>query len=108
MLNTSYTIIATLPVGFIWSRTTVRCFLLLRAWHFIHHWGLLSIPQLGESSLVGINLQPTIALLLSLTKKDWPLCLHRWDTSVLMVQWLHGDDNKDEYKDKDDNDDLVF
>ncbi len=31
--------------------------------HRIHDWALLSSPRLGESSSVGIDLQPTIALL---------------------------------------------
>ena len=41
----------------------MRCFLMLPALHCIHDWALLSSPQLGESSLVGIDLQPTIVLL---------------------------------------------
>ncbi len=41
----------------------MRCFLSSPASHRIHDWALLSSPRLGESSLVGINLQPIIALL---------------------------------------------
>jgi hypothetical protein len=37
--------------------------LLSPASHHIHDWALLSGPRLGESSPVGIDLQPTIALL---------------------------------------------
>ncbi len=60
---------ATSPVDFVWSPMTTRCFLLSPALHHIHNWALLSSPRLGESSLVGIDLQPTIALL-SWNKKD--------------------------------------
>ncbi len=41
----------------------MRCFLLLPASHCIHDWALLSSPRLGESSSVGIDLQPTIVLM---------------------------------------------
>ncbi len=41
----------------------MRCFLSLPALHRIHDWALLSSPRLGESSLVGIDLQPMIVLL---------------------------------------------
>jgi hypothetical protein len=54
---------ATMPVDFGWSPSTTRCFLSLLALHHIHDWALLSSPWLGESSLVGINLQYTIVLL---------------------------------------------
>jgi hypothetical protein len=41
----------------------MRCFSLLPALHRIHDWALLSSQRLGESSSVGIDFQPTIALL---------------------------------------------
>jgi hypothetical protein len=60
---------ATSPVDSVCSSRTTRCFLLSPALHCIHNWALLSSPRLGESSLVGIDLQPTIGIL-SWNKKD--------------------------------------
>ncbi len=65
MLIRAMTMAATLPVDSVWSRTTTRCSSPLPALHRIHNWALQSSPWPGESSLAGIDLQLTIALLSS-------------------------------------------
>jgi hypothetical protein len=62
-LNTSYKHDCHLASRFRLEPIVYEVFSSSPASHCIHNWALLSSPRLGESSLVGIDLQPTIALL---------------------------------------------
>jgi hypothetical protein len=79
----------------------MRCFLSLPASHCIHDWALLSSPRLRESSLVGVDLQPTIALL-SWNKKR----LTSMHTSMGLCHGA-GDDDADDGADIDADDDAA-
>jgi hypothetical protein len=62
-LNTSYNHDCHLASQFRLKPINFKVFLSSTALHCIRDWALLSSPRLGESSLAGINLQPTIVLL---------------------------------------------
>jgi hypothetical protein len=79
----------------------MRCFSSSPASHCIHDWALLSSPRLGESFSVGIDLQPTIALLSWIKKR-----LTSMHTSMGLS---HGaaDDDADDDADVDADDDTA-